>query len=307
MNRQTVTEKTTSNSVKFSINESGLFAAEYYIHKSDALEERRNYPVHLHERTEIYVLLDGKSSFVSGDQAYALSPYDAIIVPAGRLHHCLLNDVSKHSHACFWFETENACFNEIFKDKNFPVFIRFQDNSLDELKASIAYFYELQENEQKNSNLCMKMPLTDNRFDDLKTYSYFLRFLSALFESSKTSLAENKKNAEKATDVPPLLLRVLSDVDQNYASIATADELSHRHFVSASTLGRLFSKYLSVSPKAYLEAKKLSASVLCLKNGDCVNEAAAKTGFPDCSNYIRLFKTRFGVTPKRFAERYQKN
>ena len=307
MKKHTATEKTATKTVKFSISESGSFAAEYYVHKSEETEERKNYPVHLHDRTEIYVLLSGKSSFVSGDKAYALSPYDAVIVPPGKLHHCLLSNDTVHSHACFWFETENDCFDGIFKNKDFPALVRFRGNAQEELKNVLEYLYHWQER-AKQPDISGEEPTpNEENFGKLKTYSYFLRFLAVLSECANASAAENKKTSDKSAEVPPLLLRVLSDVDQNFASISTADELSKRHFVSFSTLGRLFSKYLSVSPKAYLEAKKLSASVQCIKNGGSVTEAASKAGFSDCSNYIRLFKLRFGVTPKRFAERYQKN
>ena len=307
MKKHTATEKTATKTVKFSISESGSFAAEYYIHKSEETEERKNYPVHLHDRTEIYVLLSGTSSFVSGDKAYALAPYDAVIVPPGKLHHCLLDKDTVHSHACFWFETKNDCFDGIFKNKDFPELVRFRGNMQEEAKSVLDYFYNFQQRSKPTDISAEKFTPGEEIFGKLKTYSFFLRFLSVLSESANASAADNKKIEEKPAEVPPILLRVLSDVNQNFASISTADELSKRHFVSFSTLGRLFSKYLSVSPKAYLEAKKLAASVIYLKNGESVSEAAVKAGFCDCSNYIRLFKLRFGVTPKRFAERYQKN
>ena len=43
----------------------------------------------------------------------------------------------------------------------------------------------------------------------------------------------------------------------------------------------------------------------CLRDGDMVADAAAKSGFSDYSNYIQLFKKQFGMTPLQYKKRFQ--
>jgi AraC-like DNA-binding protein len=51
-----------------------------------------------------------------------------------------------------------------------------------------------------------------------------------------------------------------------------------------------------------LRKKRLFASMLALRNGDTVTEAAMKSGFSDYSNYIQLFKKQFGITPLQYKK-----
>ena len=65
---------------------------------------------------------------------------------------------------------------------------------------------------------------------------------------------------------------------------------------------RLFKEHLNTTPKTYLESKRLVHSQILLKEGKSVLDACMESGFPDYSNYIRLFKRRFGVTPKQYKD-----
>ena len=62
----------------------------------------------------------------------------------------------------------------------------------------------------------------------------------------------------------------------------------------------MFKVYLNTTPKLYIETKKLAFSRKLLKDGLSVGEASVEAGFLDVSNFIRLFKRRFGVTPREY-------
>ena len=64
----------------------------------------------------------------------------------------------------------------------------------------------------------------------------------------------------------------------------------------------MFRKYLKTSPKSYLETKRLAYSRILLRQGKSVVDACAESGFSDYSNYIRLFKRRFGITPNKYRD-----
>jgi AraC-like DNA-binding protein len=52
----------------------------------------------------------------------------------------------------------------------------------------------------------------------------------------------------------------------------------------------------------YLESKRLAHSQILLKEGKSVLDACMESGFSDYSNYIRLFKRRFMITPKQYKD-----
>ena len=58
--------------------------------------------------------------------------------------------------------------------------------------------------------------------------------------------------------------------------------------------------YLNTTPKNYIETRRLVYARKLLKDGYSVKDAAYKSGFSNTSNFIRLFKSRFGITPKAY-------
>ena len=76
--------------------------------------------------------------------------------------------------------------------------------------------------------------------------------------------------------------------------------LTKKYNISSSTLNRLFNDNLQTSPKLFLETKRLAHSRKLLREGNSVMDACMKSGFPDYSNYIRLFKKRFNMTPNQY-------
>ena len=73
--------------------------------------------------------------------------------------------------------------------------------------------------------------------------------------------------------------------------------------VSVNTLERHFKEQLNTTPFVMLRRKRLFASIMYLKSGNSVAEAAQKCGFADYSNYIQLFKKQFGITPGQYKRR----
>jgi AraC-like DNA-binding protein len=100
--------------------------------------------------------------------------------------------------------------------------------------------------------------------------------------------------------MPAEMKAILGDINENFASIKHIKELLARHFVSSATLNRWFREYLSVSPREYVESKKLSNAVKLLSAGASVTDACMRSGFSDCSHFIILFKKKFGKTPFRY-------
>ena len=57
---------------------------------------------------------------------------------------------------------------------------------------------------------------------------------------------------------------------------------------------------MHLSPKEFLEAKKLSYAKALLESGKSVTDVYTQVGFGDCSHFIAVFKKRFGETPFRY-------
>ena len=102
--------------------------------------------------------------------------------------------------------------------------------------------------------------------------------------------------------IPSELQHILSQIDEDPAAVGTVSDLAKAHFISPSTLNRWFRQYLQVSPREYLESKKMARAIKLLDNGASVITTCFRSGFSDCAHFIRLFKRKFGQTPLQYKK-----
>lgn len=253
---------------------------KYYFADRPQIEKARIFPPHVHDELEIYVLIEGDASFMVENELYKLTSGDVIIAKPNEMHNCILNTNSVHKHICFWFDPScEFLFGEFLK-KGIPNNNLITPSETDKQTLNAVY-EKLKDASEKN---------------DVKR-----RFYTAL--EMLNILEKNIGNAKKLQPVPELLSAILDDVNAHFTEINSLDYFTEKYFISQSTLNRLFKTYLFTSPKLYLETKRLAYSRLLLNEGKSVFEACMLSGFPDYSNYIRLFKSRFGITPRQYRNK----
>lgn len=255
------------------------FDVKYYFSQDESKQPEKIWPFHLHDRIELYILLEGDVSFLVESSLYKLSSGDAIITKPNEMHNCILNSSSVHRHLCFWFDASS---DFIFKD-----FLSHElgKNNLivpddDAKKTLLSVYKQLEEASDKD--------------DRLEQFRLTLEMLSILKRFLNTDAPKQQ--------FPEILNGILNDIDENFKTIKSLDYFKDKYFISASTLNRLFKKHLNTTPKMYLESKRLAHSQILLKEGKSVLDACMESGFSDYSNYIRLFKRRFLITPKQYQD-----
>ncbi len=268
-------------SAKYSLNVSGInnYEIDYYFNDRGEVYPKKIFPHHIHDRLEIYLLLEGDVSFAIESSVYKMTAGDAVIIKPNEMHNCILESVSVHKHMCMWFDASNEfLFGDFLKQE-------FGKNNLvsppEETKKRVFELYSLLKT------------ATDNQ-DKHKIFYLSLELLD-IFRKFTVTDAGNKT-------IPKQLKEILYDIDANFKSINSLSYFTDKYFISQSTLNRLFKTYLHTSPKYYIETKRLANSRRLLKRGESVLFACMESGFTDYSNYIRLFKNRFGITPKQYKD-----
>lgn len=257
----------------------GDFSVDYYFRYDTDPIEARTYAPHMHDSVELYILLEGDASFVVEHSLYRLAVGDVIITKPNEIHHCILNTDSKHDHSCFWLRPPScALFSEFLqREAGCGNLI----SPPPEQKQRLLVLYQ---------GLCEAGAAGDKH----RQLYLLLEFLDIL-----------RKNMDDRSDTEPfptMLQTILEDIDRNFLTINSLEYFGERFFLSPSTLNRLFRTHLHTTPKLYLEAKRLAHSRQLLRQGKSVLAACIESGYPDPSNYIRLFKKRFGVTPGQYRE-----
>ena len=234
-------------------------------------------PMHIHDKLEIYVQLEGEASFMVENNLYRLKPMDVLILKPNEVHSCILDSDENQRHACFWFDP--SC------DFLFSAFLA-HDLGAGNLCTPCT------EDAEKIREICFALEKASANED--KKYQMCLCF--ELLYYAEKSLAFGSQ----AEMLPKLLREILDDIQENLCHIHTLGYFEEKYFIGTGTLHRLFYKHMRVSPKVYLESKRLAYSRLLLERGMSVGEACETAGFSDYSNYIRVFRTRFGMTPLRY-------
>lgn len=96
------------------------------------------------------------------------------------------------------------------------------------------------------------------------------------------------------------LSRLLENHEVLHLSVADLSNLSGR---SVSTFTRDFKKIYGSTPKQWLQEKRLAyAKKLLEDDGLSVTDTALQVGYENISNFIKAFKSRYKVTPKRLLK-----
>ncbi len=255
------------------------FEASWYFRMDEREYVAYNYPPHMHDALEIYVLLEGDVSFMVEHNLYHLQAGDAIITKPNEIHNCVLNTPGAHKHLCLWFSVQSEALVGDFLQHDFG-----RNNLISPSRKDKEHLLSLYE----------KLRAFDEKDGKRYEFSLLLQILETLGKSLSRTLEPQQ--------MPPELRVILSDINDNFLSIKGLDYFTQKHFISQSTLNRLFRTYLHTTPGLYLEAKRLAHSRLLLKKGKSVLAACMESGFSEPSNYIRLFKKRFGITPRQYRE-----
>ncbi len=249
------------------------YVNEYHTPKDPVLD-----PSHIHGYYEIYLNLTGDISFLVNNHIYAVQHGDIILTRPGDVHVCILNSPCVHEHVCLWLDMPRGHALAEGFEENGAALWRPQGEERERLIASFLQLAAPQEKEQT-----------------LSCTAHLLYILAAL--------AARKRQEEQRTayaELPAELQRVLDLINTHFCELHSPADLLEKIYISPATLSRWFRRYIHLSPRTFLEAKKISYAKELLQRGCSVSEASEKTGFSDCSYFISVFRRRCGMTPLQF-------
>jgi len=97
--------------------------------------------------------------------------------------------------------------------------------------------------------------------------------------------------------------RLKEVVKNNYLSNLSIKELAFLSSMSLSSFKRKFIEIYKESPAKWIKEKRLEYAFKLMNTGNFkINEVAYKSGFDNPSTFSRLFKNKFGMTPKNYVQ-----
>lgn len=242
---------------------------------------------HIHDLCEIYVNLSGNVSFMVEKNVYTVKPRDIVITKPYEYHHCIYNDDSDHLHYWILFSpNENPTLFDFLLQKE-----RGTDNLI-RLPEEIS---------DRFLGLCERLVKANTEHRVL----VLAVFYEILYHIAKGMTRYNIQEVNET--LPDGMKEILNYINKNHAQIKNVSELAETFRMSMATLERYFKKHVSLTPKQYLEDKKMATACILLRQGYSVTDACFTSGFDDYSHFIANFKKRFLTTPLKYKKNITKS
>ncbi|NRB40188.1 MAG: helix-turn-helix transcriptional regulator [Pseudomonadales bacterium] len=108
----------------------------------------------------------------------------------------------------------------------------------------------------------------------------------------------------KSNSTPPPKRNIIRLASKHIDSRLTVSDLANLSGRSISSFNRDFKKAFNIPPKRWLTERRMEVAKALIQNNRCsVTDVAIRLGYDNISNFIKLFKATYGITPKQFIQR----
>ena len=99
-------------------------------------------------------------------------------------------------------------------------------------------------------------------------------------------------------ELNPIVQRALDYIDETYTQPVTVADICNNLYVTKSHLHHLFMEHLGISPKKYINTRRLTRAQRIIRMGERPSDVYTSCGFSDYATFFRNYKAYFGHTPK---------
>ncbi len=259
---------------------------------------KRTVEPHTHSYTELTVILGGSAVHIVDGEQYDIKAGDVFVINGDTFHG--YSDVHSLKLCNIMFE-----FNKMIE----------YDTGLKKLPGFQSLFI-LEPYYRKEHKFESKLELNTDMLKFVEDMIYILLqefeekregfesvirayFISLAGYLSRKYTAGQKTSSQKMFH----LANAITFIENNYTSqiknsqVAAMAYLSERHFI------RIFKQFFKVTPTEYLILHRLEHACRLMNSTELtMTQIALESGFNDVAYFSRIFKARFGLSPKEFRK-----
>lgn len=250
-------------------------------------------PYHWHNETELIVIQKGSGIVHVDFNRYKVSAGSIIVVLPGHLHSIEEEEGMKMEYENILFRgemlftnSEDICSGEfltpLFNGK-IPV-----DNHI---HPGISYYDEFSSIVKNMDRLC-----------ELRPYGYQLALKGYLFQLLFLLTTNQRGNHLTATEEKILqkIKFIIQFVQEHYSEQITIEQMADLCHYSSSHFMKFFKEHMRTGFVHYLNDYRLTMAHRMLgESQESILEIAQQCGFDNLSYFNRLFKRKYGVTPRQ--------
>lgn len=254
---------------------------------------------HWHDEFEFGLLLSGELDYsISGYQT-RLQRGDCVFINSGTMHmaqqapgcHNANMFIIAFSHAFLTENMDGVIYQKYFRPalKNpFPGFVLTGESEVrEEIASYLTELYQLETEGEQYELLCISLLC--------RLWGVALSYLNRISpDLGVQSIDRTSEERAKA---------IMYYIRQHYSEGITIESISRSANVSQSECFRSFKKYTQKTPVTYLNEYRLAQAAKRLRESSAsVTEISSACGFSHSSYFCKLFKEKYGISPKKFRK-----
>jgi len=239
-------------------------------------------PVHAHVSAEFVYVANGAQKYYIEDREYILTGNQVLMVNAHTPHSTGSNPYGRYEN--FWFRLDIGEFaNSLPLQKEIAEYIYCCLNHTNEL------LFTMRENVYNDLQTMFRNLASEDVPERLAGYAGFLDFIVKL--ARYTQLQERNS---------PQVQQAISYINENICTQIQLEDLAKRTGLSLSGFKQKFRRETGISPREYINTKKIEKAKEMLKSGKTVTDTAYALEFSSSSYFSALFKQRESITPSEY-------
>ncbi len=247
-----------------------------YNHTLSEKPDDCDFRLHSHDVCEFTFVLSGEVSWVIEGRNYKIRKNDLIILRPNVVH-------GVHVHGDEVYER----YNIVFDDKVMA------DNALNDIPSAIEVV-----NFSSNTyvtDLFKKLDFYVKSFSGERARMLISNIVEELVFN--LTLQTSGKADGNITLLNPILSRALEYIDERYTECISVEDICRELYISKSHLHSLFIQHLNISPKKYVNLKRLAYAQRLIRSGKKPYAVYQECGFSDYASFYRNYKNHFGYIP----------
>ncbi len=232
---------------------------------------------HSHNIYELLFFIKGEASYVIENRKYNLKKNDLVFIRPNLYHYIEISSDAE-------YERINIAFDNSIVDKNI---IKRIPNEIEVINCPqsgiVAEIFGRMDYYGSN--------LPENDFIDV-LQSLLKELFYALSLSSDGIL-------NIPSEISPMLTKILEYVRDNLFTIQSVKEISDEFFVTEQYLHRIFQTQLKITPKKYINAKRLLHAQKLIQRGKKPVDVYSQCGFETYVGFYKQYINTFGYSPSK--------
>lgn len=262
-------------------------------------EDPEQFPLHMHTLCELYVFVSGTADYIVESNRFHMLPGDVILTQPNELHRVKL--LTQGNYECFYMKLPLDVFDNLFHEiKPLRCFLDRRFGEKNHLRMNEDDRIRL----LKLCNLFIReknYPSENSRIQCISYIFQLLALVNGAYDQSNTTVPND-------VVLTPIMKDILNYVNDNLASIKTAEQVASTFFITPTYFSKMFHSTMGVPFIKYLRNKKITLAKIHLMKGDSVTTACYESGFSDYSYFIATFHKETGMTPLQYQKKkYQDN